>query len=324
MIGPRRRWSAQQHLSLLGLDDPVARRALPMAGLGSNTIHVWRSTWVGWLATLAAAALTLGLVGTSLSLTTALDRAQSQWSGDVTARVFIMPSATDAEAKSIGQLITASPIVKSASYRDHDAAKREFDQMTIDPKVRTAVRATDLPTSWEVEFSTGSSSDEMRALLDRTKLEPFVYRVMDPTRMVQRIEQVGAGVRWILLSVAALVAVLWLTLAMITARSTATMRRDEFAVMRLVGASRLSIRLPIVLLGVVQGVIAGVIASQMVARSAKFIADWAAPRSTWSALAGPSSLVDVATSTSALLPTIGAAIAVTLAVVASHSLIPRR
>jgi cell division transport system permease protein len=308
----------------LGADDPVARRALPLAGIASNTIHVWRSTWVGWLATLAAAALTLGLVGTSLSLTTALSRAQSQWRGDVTARVFVMPSATDGEAKSIGDLLGASPIVQSASYVNHEAAKREFDLLTVDPKVRSAVRASDLPTSWEVEFDAGSSSDDMRALLDRAKLEPFVYRVMDPTRMVQRIEQVGDGVRWILLSAAALVAVLWLTLAMITARSTATMRRDEFAVMRLVGASRLSIRLPIVLLGIAQGVIAGLIASQLVARSAKFIADWAAPRSTWSALAGPSNLVDVATSTSALLPTVGAAIAVTLAVVASHSLIPRR
>jgi cell division transport system permease protein len=324
MIGVRRRWSAHQNLQQLGEDDPVARRGLPAAGVWSNTLYVWRSTWVGWCATLAAAALTLGLVGTSVSLSSALGDARNDWQSDVTARVFLIPSASEGEAKMLGDELSSSSIVENSTYVTHEDAKREFDRMTADPKARSAVKAKDLPTSWEIEFAAGATSDEMRELLDRAKLEPIVFRVMDPTRMVQRIEQVGEGVRWILLSAAGLVAVLWLTLAMITARSTASMRREEFAVMRLVGASRLSIRMPMVLLGMVQGLAAGLIASELVARSAKFIADWAAPRSTWSALAGPSSLVDVATSTSTLLPTLGALIAVSLAVVASHSLIPRR
>jgi cell division transport system permease protein len=324
MIAPARRWRAARQLRSLGTAEWRPRTALAGAGLASNLFHAARHAWLGLVAAVAAATITLALVGLALSLDRSLDKAAAGWRSESSARVFVVPSAADGLAEALGRRWENMPFVASSTFVDQVQAKNEFDQMTSDPAVRAAVRPQDLPASWEIRFTGDATPSDIRNLLDTVKLSPEVFRIIDPTRVVERINEIADGVRLMLWSGAVVVAVLWVALTALVMRMTHRARAQEYAVMRLVGATRATIAGPNLLLAALHGLAGGLAATWIMGRAASAVADWAAPRSAWAALARDDALIVTTDSVGAALPWVGVAVALVLAVITGRNTAPRR
>jgi cell division protein FtsX len=299
-------------------------RRIPLTSTLANAGRFVRDSWLGLIAItlIAAAALALGTVGSGVHRS--LDSAETAWKRETSARVFLRAEANQDDIDRVGSALRASPAVTSISFVDHDGALREFNELTDDPNVRSAVVATDLPTSWRIEFEDIAATDTVRSLLDRVSLDPATIRVIDPTRSVDRIRDVGSGLRAAAMIGAVIGVVLWMVLTALTVRSALQTRAADFGVMRLVGAPRLLITTPVLIVAAVTGLAAGIGAVYLSRFGADVATSWAQARPTWSALVLNDDVRIGVSEVTTWLPLVGAVAAVAVTALCVQSLVPRR
>ena len=130
-----------------------------------------------------------------------------------------------------------------------------------DASVVAQLPANPLPASLEVTPAAAAATPEgARALLERLSALPEADEVTGSVDWVERLSQwqrllttIGLGIG-VVLAVAALLTVTTATTLILHAR------RQETEIMRLVGASEMTIRLPLLLQGMLQGLTGAVIA----------------------------------------------------------------
>lgn len=145
------------------------------------------------------------------------------------------------------------PEVESARYVDQAEAYQEFLVLFEDsPAILEVADQSDVPASIRIKLADLDAYRDVEIRLDGN---PAVRRVVTPGEVIERLSSVTNA-----LNVTAIVLVGVLGLAAVvlisnTIRLAIYARRDEVAVMRLVGASNWFIRVPFLTEGVLEGLV---------------------------------------------------------------------
>jgi cell division transport system permease protein len=212
--------------------------------------------WPLTVAAVTAAAVAAALLGGALMVRSGVAAATIRWQGGVETIVFLEAGSSDVQVSDVGDMLRADPAVRTVRYVDADAAYDEFVTMfQNNPLMVENVTADMLPTSWRVYPVEGATEDDIDAIGTAVAGMPGVLEVVyarDAVRSVLTLSSFATRALAILAVV--LGGIAWL-LSFASCRAAAWARRDELAVMRLVGAPRWLVRSPFVLEGIIHGAV---------------------------------------------------------------------
>ena len=198
-------------------------------------------------------AVSLFLVGGSLLLQQAVNKATVQWRGGVELNIFLNPDIAQTQRDGLQAEIGAIPEVKRVSYVDQEAAYEEFKQMFANsPDMVESVTAKDLPPSFRV---VPREPELVESIGERFQKREGVKEVVYAKETVDTLLKVTYYMKWGIRTIAAVLLLSALLLILNTIRMAIFARRREVAVMKLVGATNWFIRIPFMLEGMFQGIV---------------------------------------------------------------------
>ncbi len=176
--------------------------------------------------------------------------------------VYLDDNATDDQAKALAATLAADERISSARYVPRDQGLREMRERLGRDFDTSLLTANPLPNAFRVAVRNADDVPAVAATI--TKL-PHVAKVDYAADTVTKLLKAADVIGRIGL---AMIALLVLTAAIIianTIRLTVFARRREIAIMQLVGATNMYIRMPFIAEGVIAGVIGAVIAIAVLA-----------------------------------------------------------
>jgi cell division transport system permease protein len=198
-------------------------------------------------------AVSLFLVGGSLLLQQAVNKATVQWRGGVELNIFLNPDIAQTQRDGLQAELSAIPEVKKVTYVDQDAAYDEFKQMFANsPDMVESVTAKDLPPSFRV---VPREPELVESIGERFQKREGVKEVVYAKETVDTLLKVTYYMKWGIRTIAAVLLLSALLLILNTIRMAIFARRREVAVMKLVGATNWFIRIPFMLEGMFQGIV---------------------------------------------------------------------
>ena len=214
------------------------------------------------VASVLCAMVALALMGGSMVVSAGVDNATIRWRGGVETIIFLEPTAPDSVSESIGEQLRSDKSVKSVVFVSQEEAYSEFSDMFKEsPELVSSIGSDALPASWRVIPNESATEEDVALLGARFEDYPGVYQVVYAKDAVASVLRVSNLIR-VGLSTLALIlgAAAWL-LMFAGSRAAAFARREELAVMRLVGAGRMMVRLPFTIEGMLQGALGAIGAS---------------------------------------------------------------
>lgn len=206
--------------------------------------------------------LSLGALGGFWLVSSNIGRAVAKWRDQVRIVVYLKREPSAGDAAALLERVRAMPGVASVVFIGKAEALRSLKQVLgKDAGVVDQLPSNPLPASLEVTPSiTAVTPEGARDLLTRLAALPETDEVAGSGDWVERLAHWQRLLATIGLGVGAVLA-----LAAILTVTTATTlilhaRRHETEIMRLVGASELTIRLPVLLQGMMQGLAGAVLA----------------------------------------------------------------
>lgn len=199
-------------------------------------------------------AVALFVLGAFLGLTVNLERLADDWRQAAELSVFLADDVGEVDQRAIETHLAPSAVVASRSFVSKSDALARFKQMFSDlATTADALAANPLPASYEVRLQPGIASDAVEALAARVRLLPGVADVRYDRQWldcllaaVSLVRRIGLGLGALLTLAAALTVGNVVRLALYA-------RRDEIAIMQLVGAPTVYVRGPFIVEGVLQG-----------------------------------------------------------------------
>lgn len=166
-------------------------------------------------------------------------------------------ATTEEQRRAIESQLTAlRPVVSSVTYESKDEAYARFkEQFKNSPLGRASER--NFADSFRVKLSDPSKFDVVASSMQG---RPGVGLVQDQKRVLDKFFQFMNVASWAAIALAVLMIVCAVLLMATTIRQTAFSRRRETGIMRLVGATNFTIRVPFILETVVSSVVGAVLA----------------------------------------------------------------
>ena len=163
---------------------------------------------------------------------------------------------SETERDNIRRTLENNPDVVEIYYESSEEAYGHFTKQFKDSPILASVKPEDLPESFRVKLS---SPDKYESVAAEIIVLPGVEQVRDQKALLERFFSLLSGVQQIAITVAIGMLLVTVLLILNTVRLSAYARRKETNVMKLVGASNLSIALPFILEAVVAAVAGGFI-----------------------------------------------------------------
>jgi cell division transport system permease protein len=191
-----------------------------------------------------------------------LDRAVARWRDRVRIVVYLRREPSTPDAAALVERVRATPGVAAVTFVGKAEALRGLKQVLgKDAGVVDQLPANPLPASLEVTPAAAAATPEgARELVARLAALPEADEVAGSVDWVEQLSHwqrllttIGLGVGAVL-GIAAILTVTTATTLILHAR------RHETEIMRLVGASEVTIRLPLLLQGMMQGLVGAVLA----------------------------------------------------------------
>jgi cell division transport system permease protein len=206
--------------------------------------------------------LSLAALGGFWLVSSNLDRAVAQWRDRVRIVVYLKREPSSADVPALLERVRSAPGVAGVTFIGKAEALRGLKQVLgKDASVVDQLPANPLPASLEVTPSAAAATPEgARELVARLAALPEADEVAGSVDWVEQLSHwqrllttIGLGVGAVL-GIAAILTVTTATTLVLHAR------RHETEIMRLVGASEVAIRLPLLLQGMMQGLAGAVLA----------------------------------------------------------------
>ena len=206
--------------------------------------------------------LSLAALGGFWLVSSNLDRAVAQWRDRVRIVVYLKREPSSADVATLLERVRATPGVAGVAFVGKAEALRGLKQLLgKDAGVVDQLPANPLPASLEVTPAAAAATPEgARELVARLAALPEADEVAGSIDWVEQLSlwqrlltTIGLGVGAVL-GIAAILTVTTATTLVLHAR------RHETEIMRLVGASEVTIRLPLLLQGMMQGLVGAVLA----------------------------------------------------------------
>jgi len=153
-------------------------------------------------------------------------------------------AATDDQKATIESQLKAMPEVDQVFREDAQEAFDRFREQFRNSPIADTVQVGDIPESFRVKLKDPTKFAVVSSQFERA---PGVASVQDQEKVLKKFFQIINGVTVFALGLASLMAVCAALLMATTIRQAAFVRRREISIMRLVGASSWTIRMPFII-----------------------------------------------------------------------------
>ncbi len=200
--------------------------------------------------------VSLYLLGLGLLAQREVDTLKGYWYDRIQVSVFLCgedsaepncagkPVTDEQKATLRDQLEQMKPLVKNVYFESEQQAYDRFQEQFRNSPLAGNIRVGDIPQSYRVQLNDPTKYDVVVSAFEGA---PGVGRVQDQQKTLDKLFKVMNGITVASLVLAFIMLVCAVLLMATTIRQAAFTRRRETGIMKLVGASNLTIRLPFVM-----------------------------------------------------------------------------
>jgi cell division transport system permease protein len=233
------------------------------------------------LALVISVAVSLTLFGSALLMKAQVERMKGYWYDKVQVSIYLCGEnsvsltctgkVTDQQRADIKTTLESlEPTVQSLYYESSDQAYARFKVQFKGSPIVSSVSAAALPESYRVKLDDPAHFDVVSTALSAT---PGIESIVDQRKLLQKFFQILRGLQAFALAVAAAMLFVTVLLVMNTVRISAFARRRETGIMRSVGASNMSIRLPFIVEAAFAATVGATLASGTLLAVKKYVID---------------------------------------------------
>lgn len=215
------------------------------------------------IAVFLSVAVSLTLVGTFLLLSQQIDKMAGFWTGRIEVSIFLCdgrtcPAITPDQRESLEQSLQGEPVVEEVYFESKQEAYEHFvEQFENNDDLLDTVTPEALPASFRVKLE---NPERFRVIKDKYEAQPGIEEIVDSRETLGNLLKLANAVRYGALAIASLAVFAAGVLIINIIRVAAYARREQTAIMKLVGASNWYIRLPFLLEGIIAGLTGAVVA----------------------------------------------------------------
>ena len=235
----------------------------------SEVANGLRRNFTMTVALIVSVAVSLALVGAALLMRAQVDRMKGYWYDKIEVSIFLCGktsvafTCTDtvtAEQRANIETVLGSlaPTVQEIFYESSQDAYGKFQEQFAGSAILANISPDALPESFRVKLDDPANFEKVATALQSVQ---GVESIQDQRQLLDRFFQILKGLQSFAIAIAAAMLFVTVLLVMNTIRVSAFARRRETSIMRSVGASNISIRLPFILEAVVASVIGSMLAT---------------------------------------------------------------
>lgn len=232
------------------------------------------------VALIVSVAVSLSLVGAALLMSAQVDRMKGYWYDKIEVSIFLCGNTsvaftctgavTEEQRKNIETVLGTLESVQEVFYESSADAYEQFKEQFAGSAILANVSPDALPASFRVKLDNPENFEKVAGALQSVQ---GVESIQDQRQLLDRFFQILKGLQSFALAIALAMLFVTVLLVMNTVRVAAFARRRETSIMRSVGASNMSIRLPFILEAAVAAVIGSTLATAGILASKYWLID---------------------------------------------------
>jgi cell division transport system permease protein len=232
------------------------------------------------VALIVSVAVSLSLVGAALLLSAQVDRMKGYWYDKIEVSIFLCGNtsvaftctgvATDEQRRNIETVLGSLESVQDVFYESSADAYEQFKEQFAGSAILANISPDALPASFRVKLDNPENFEKVSSALQSVQ---GVESIQDQRQLLDRFFQILKGLQSFALSIAVAMLFVTVLLVMNTVRVAAFARRRETSIMRSVGASNMSIRLPFILEAAVAAILGSTLATAGILASKYWLID---------------------------------------------------
>lgn len=232
------------------------------------------------VALIVSVAVSLSLVGAALLMSAQVDRMKGYWYDKIEVSIFLCGNTsvaftctgavTDEQRKNIETILGTLESVQDVFYESSADAYAQFKEQFAGSAILANISPDALPESFRVKLDNPENFEKVASALQSVQ---GVESIQDQRQLLDRFFQILKGLQSFALAIALAMLFVTILLVMNTVRVAAFARRRETSIMRSVGASNMSIRLPFILEAAVAAMIGSTLATAGILASKYWLID---------------------------------------------------
>lgn len=232
------------------------------------------------VALIVSVAVSLSLVGAALLMSAQVDRMKGYWYDKIEVSIFLCGNTsvaftctgavTDEQRKNIETVLGSLESVQEVFYESSADAYAQFKEQFAGSAILANISPDALPESFRVKLDNPENFEKVAGALQSVQ---GVESIQDQRQLLDRFFQILKGLQSFALAIALAMLFVTVLLVMNTVRVAAFARRRETSIMRSVGASNMSIRLPFILEAAVAAIIGSTLATAGILASKYWLID---------------------------------------------------
>jgi cell division transport system permease protein len=234
------------------------------------------------IALIATFAISLSLLGVSLLVGSQVNEMKDYWFDKVEISIFLCTSGSDTATCTNGPATEAQksqirtdleamqPLVAEIFFESQQDAYNRFIERFKSSPISANVTPDQLPESFRIKLS---NPEEFITVVNKFTSRPGIEAVRDQRATLSKLFSVLGGLQALALGFGLAMLVVTSLLVGNTIRVTAYARRREIGIMRLVGASKMALRLPFLLEAVFGALVGGIIATGILSLIKGYLVD---------------------------------------------------
>ena len=248
--------------------------------VGKEVGNGLRRNFTMTVALIVSVAVSLSLVGAALLLSAQVDRMKGYWYDKIEVSIFLCGntsvaftctgSVTVEQRKNIETILGGLDPVKNVFYESSADAYAQFKEQFAGSAILANISTDALPASFRVKLDNPENFEIVAGALQSVQ---GVESIQDQRKLLDRFFQILKGLQTFALAIALAMLFVTVLLVMNTVRVAAFARRRETSIMRSVGASNMSIRLPFILEAGVAAILGSTLATAGILASKHWLID---------------------------------------------------
>jgi cell division transport system permease protein len=248
--------------------------------VGKEVGNGLRRNFTMTVALIVSVAVSLSLVGAALLLSAQVDRMKGYWYDKIEVSIFLCGntsvaftctgSVTVEQRKNIETILGGLDPVKNVFYESSADAYAQFKEQFAGSAILANISPDALPASFRVKLDNPENFEIVAGALQSVQ---GVESIQDQRKLLDRFFQILKGLQTFALAIALAMLFVTVLLVMNTVRVAAFARRRETSIMRSVGASNMSIRLPFILEAGVAAILGSTLATAGILASKYWLID---------------------------------------------------
>lgn len=232
------------------------------------------------VALIVSVAVSLSLVGAALLMSAQVDRMKGYWYDKIEVSIFLCGNTsvaftctgtvTEEQRKNIETVLGSLESVQEIFYESSADAYAQFKEQFAGSAILANISPDALPESFRVKLDNPENFEKVAGALQSVQ---GVESIQDQRQLLDRFFQILKGLQSFALAIALAMLFVTVLLVMNTVRVAAFARRRETSIMRSVGASNMSIRLPFILEAAVAAMIGSTLATAGILASKYWLID---------------------------------------------------